>query len=604
MLQTFAFADSRPPILVRLNLPGFSSPEPFRLESAPPSMAGLACSVLEEIGGFSKEELEGVRNNLDRVPLTLLGELCAGQLVELASDAELEVFLATSESPRGPAIIEVRPRDAPLGPEVTVGSPGGGVLSSPARSPGGLQVSPKSAALHDAPSPSPGGALTNGAVPPAPSQFSPGLHSPAGVAGVQQHHVARLEQEQHQIQEQLRLQQQQLQQKQLQLQQQQQLQQQLQPAMSSSPSAQRCASREPAQPDSNWAVSDSRPSQALAGPRTTLQHSNSSPALVNGSESQTSGRKSQPLNRSPQQKGSRTQTPNGQRRPRQQGAGEAPVRTASNGASSRQSSAGRDREPVHIRLYQEKDDRRRRLEEARLRRLEQEEEDLRRSAHNALGRQPSPGRAQSRSREPSPGPDGSAASFRARGDQSFTSPARTKPPLPERPASSSRRRASESKAAPSGAGRSTGSRKSLVAEPQAAVTAPCVPAPVAMYTGDASSVASDSGAAGLQSLASESLCGDTAEPDEDVQSLRQLVASQQQRIEFLENMHQQALRQVRKSREELTQAQQMRFREADKVLGLEQLISEMQVHRFDGAGHMQVRWEDWLRRARVILERD
>ena len=38
-----------------------------------------------------QEELNGVRNNLERVPLTLLGELCAGQLVELASDAELEV---------------------------------------------------------------------------------------------------------------------------------------------------------------------------------------------------------------------------------------------------------------------------------------------------------------------------------------------------------------------------------------------------------------------------------------------------------------------------------------------------------------------------------
>lgn len=104
-----------PPLLVRLNLPGFSSPEPFRLASAPPSMAGLACAVLEEIGGFSKEELQGVRDNLERVPLTLLGELCAGQLVELASDAELEVFLATAESPRGPATIEVRPRNVAAG---------------------------------------------------------------------------------------------------------------------------------------------------------------------------------------------------------------------------------------------------------------------------------------------------------------------------------------------------------------------------------------------------------------------------------------------------------------------------------------------------------
>ena len=47
-----------------------------------------------------------MRNHLDQVPLTLLGELCAGQLVELASDAELGVFLATAESPKGPPIIE------------------------------------------------------------------------------------------------------------------------------------------------------------------------------------------------------------------------------------------------------------------------------------------------------------------------------------------------------------------------------------------------------------------------------------------------------------------------------------------------------------------
>merc|ERR1712113_367469 len=69
---------------------------------------------------------------------------------------------------------------------------------------------------------------------------------------------------------------------------------------------------------------------------------------------------------------------------------------------------------------------------------------------------------------------------------------------------------------------------------------------------------------------------------DDAHALRQLVQTQQQRIEFLENMHQQALRQLRKTREELRAAQQQTFREADKVLGLEQLISEMQVQRFEG----------------------
>jgi len=71
-------------------------------------VTGLACRVLEEI--FSEEELKGIREDLDRVPLTLFGELCAGQLIELASDAELEGFLKTAERPCGPAIIEVRPR--------------------------------------------------------------------------------------------------------------------------------------------------------------------------------------------------------------------------------------------------------------------------------------------------------------------------------------------------------------------------------------------------------------------------------------------------------------------------------------------------------------
>merc|ERR1711974_289780 len=120
-------------------------------------------------------------------------------------------------------------------------------------------------------------------------------------------------------------------------------------------------------------------------------------------------------------------------------------------------------------------------------------------------------------------------------------------------------------------------------------------------------------AQGLQSVpsvsvlgANDSTCGDAAHPMgmscEDGQGLRQLVQSQQQRIEFLENMHQQALRHLRKSREELAAAQQQRFREADKVLGLEQLISEMQVARFDADPQMQLRWDEWLQRSRQILE--
>jgi cytoplasmic iron level regulating protein YaaA (DUF328/UPF0246 family) len=89
---------------------------------------------------------------------------------------------------------------------------------------------------------------------------------------------------------------------------------------------------------------------------------------------------------------------------------------------------------------------------------------------------------------------------------------------------------------------------------------------------------------------------------EDTQSLRQMVSTQQQRIEFLENMHQQALRQLRKSRDEMAKAHQQRFFEADRVLRLEQLVSEMQAQHFNGDTQAQLRWEEWLSRARSIFQ--
>jgi len=85
---------------------------------------------------------------------------------------------------------------------------------------------------------------------------------------------------------------------------------------------------------------------------------------------------------------------------------------------------------------------------------------------------------------------------------------------------------------------------------------------------------------------------------DDVETLRQQTQYLQQRVEFLDNMHQQALKQLRKTREDLQVAQQQRFREADKVLQLEQLVSEMQSQNFDG----DARWEMWLGRSRAILE--
>lgn len=87
----------------------------------------------------------------------------------------------------------------------------------------------------------------------------------------------------------------------------------------------------------------------------------------------------------------------------------------------------------------------------------------------------------------------------------------------------------------------------------------------------------------------------------DSQSLRQLVLAQQQRIEFLESVHQQSLKQLKKVREELAVAQQLRFKEADKALGLEQLITEMQAQRFEGDAQLRLSWENWLQRSRAIL---
>mmetsp|Transcript_97120 Transcript_97120/g.172941 ORF Transcript_97120/g.172941 Transcript_97120/m.172941 type:complete len:614 (+) Transcript_97120:121-1962(+) len=612
-----------PPILVRLNLPGFSSPEPFRLDNAATSLAGLACAVLEEIGNFSKEELDGIRDNIDRVPLTLLGELCAGQLVELASDAQLEVFLATAESPRKPATIEVRPKDAPLGDEVagsTSASPNR-MQPSPVRSPSGLEPQVPQKSGQDT---GLTGHFTNGSS--ANYRQAPPSESMQQRQQLLYEQQMQLEEEKRQIQEQLRQQQLQLQQE-LQQRQEMQLQQQMlqQKEQQQMQRPQQLRQPQPQQPpQSRPAPETSFTSSSSSRPPPRLQQSPSAPALVNGGSDHQLDRSlldhsldsslTAPRGKPAQQgsrrqlQGSRTHTPDSQRRSRDEEA-----RPSSRAPSTgRQKSSREERQPVHLRLYQDKDDRRRRQEEARLRHIEQEQEDIRLSAQNtkALRRQPSPGRAPSPQRDPSPGPEaGSAAgSFRGRPragvDHSFSSPLRQKPPLPERAGSGP----GSSKSVANGQGRGSNpfsSHSGQVREASSRRASSPQPPPM---PGDASSVASESGAAGLPSNPSLTDYGpeegDYGDVAPDVHQLREQVASQQQRIEFLENMHQQALRQVRKSREELAQVQQMRFKEADKVLGLEQLISEMQVQRFDGDPQMQLRWEEWLHRARDILEGD
>eukprot|EP00933_Yihiella_yeosuensis_P013997 TRINITY_DN12717_c0_g3_i1.p1 TRINITY_DN12717_c0_g3~~TRINITY_DN12717_c0_g3_i1.p1 ORF type:complete len:703 (+),score=187.29 TRINITY_DN12717_c0_g3_i1:79-2187(+) len=701
-----------PPVLVRLNLPGYSSPEPFRLASAPPSLAGLACAVLGEIGGFSQEELEGVRSNLDRVPLTLLGELCAGQLVELASDAELEVFLATAESPRGLAIIEVRPRDAPfdlsVGASSVLSSGVNSAASSPSKGTSHLGMpssSQKSMIATTMPQTSLQGAhFSNGASSSSSSSgFSQARNPPAApLQGARQQSASipnslqrsqelelkRLEEEQQEIQQQLQEQQQQLKQRQQEIQmqieaqqlqhqkpQQQQQQQQEQPQNHHHQQQQQQQQRHqqqqqqqqqqqhrqqfqlqqqqfPVEPITSSVTNSptidngrrngfghtnpfGHSADSMRKPR-GLQRTPSAPALVNGSadhqhqqgtdsfslrRSQQSSNQLRASQQMPFQREPRARTPDSRSKERSAADQQPPRRSSS--LAGRQSSDRREA-PVHIRLYQEKDERRRRLEEARIRKIEQDEEEIRSAVLMAKGRKPSPGRLPSPQRDNSMDASFFAPSTISRGrgggaDSSFcSSPLRVKPPLPERPSrptSAGTRRSNEG----DGSARKNSSRRHVAQTQNDEVHVAAN-----HCTTDAVSVNSDLGP-GAQSIASVCTAADGAEDSvgfgdgfaegscsaiaaaadyEDVTSLRQLVASQQQRIEFLENMHQQALRQVRKSREELTQAQQQRFREADKVLGLEQLISEMQVQRFQGDNQMQLRWEEWLQRARGILEGD
>ncbi|CAK0909268.1 unnamed protein product, partial [Prorocentrum cordatum] len=102
------------PLMVRLNLPGFSSEQPFQLASSPDSLAGLVCAVLQEIAGLSGDELQDFHDNVDSVPLSLLAEMQGGNLIPLTSDAELKVFLESAgSSGRGPGVVEVRSREDP-----------------------------------------------------------------------------------------------------------------------------------------------------------------------------------------------------------------------------------------------------------------------------------------------------------------------------------------------------------------------------------------------------------------------------------------------------------------------------------------------------------
>lgn len=554
-----------PEILVRLNLPGFHSPDPFHLTNAPSSLTGLACAVLQEIGGFSKEELEGVRNNHD-MPLTILGELCAGQLVPLVSDAELDVFLANADSPSAPAIIEVRSRDVAQDSKDT---PAGNVRNVTAeRSPDASNGKVDTSVLHH------GGRQPVSDVRSSPSKIADvNGHSFESRAPVQ---------------------------------------------VRAKPDAQP-QQQIPPMP-APQAVVFTRGSEDLRQhPQQQSLHSsqNIAPSAVATTRMESFAQYQQP-----QQQQQSSLLPASHFRPQ---VSEAQVKSRSSSRSSTpicEHTVTRN-PPVHVRLYQEKDSRRRRQEEARLRRLEEEDEELRYGASMALGRASSPVRSQSPAR--------------TRG--AYRAPIR--PPLPERSTNNTTNNnrvsrvgvptTTKTMSRPSSAtviGRHN--RKMFEPQPRKSfsgsyeqsspprlvgdgsnsiglshISGSPGQSTSALVQQDSSSIASDYGQVGpsVASVGEESGCAERVDSSPVGQEdLRQLVTAHEQRIEFLENMHQQALRQLRKSREEIAIAQQQRFREADKVLRLEQLVSEMQARRFEGDVVAQQCWEESLARLRAVFE--
>eukprot|EP00427_Karlodinium_veneficum_P011516 CAMPEP_0169087624 /NCGR_PEP_ID=MMETSP1015-20121227/14329_1 /TAXON_ID=342587 /ORGANISM="Karlodinium micrum, Strain CCMP2283" /LENGTH=551 /DNA_ID=CAMNT_0009147863 /DNA_START=13 /DNA_END=1670 /DNA_ORIENTATION=+ len=548
-----------PEILVRLNLPGFHSPDPFHLPNAPSSLSGLACAVLEEIGGFTKEELEGVRNNHD-MPLTMLGELCAGQLVALTSDQALDVFFANAGSPRTPAIIEVRSRDhaqqsniAPMhSPQtvVTEKTPesNGGVVDVSAYRGEGRPV-------HDIrSSPQMVDAKDQG-FSRAPIQvLAPDVvaHPHESVVRTPANHSL----------------------------------------VSPKPKSTTSVIQRGSQGMGQYPRQQNSHESRIARPTTAT--------FVAGSESsaQSSPYKSQLYPVQPVQPNMTDLKVN-----------QEMILDPRRHLALLLSMFGSIRRKIHG------DDVRR--SEARLRRLEEEDEELRFGASVALGRASSPVRSQS------PG----------RVRMAYRIPTIPRPPVPERSANNSKliprvaaattpktlSRASSASAIGSQNGKTFDPPSRKVSRGFVDQTSPggdrmnsTVLSHISGSPGqstsvvvpqDSLSIASDFGQGGPSgaSVGDESAYAERADASQmGGQDLRQLVAAHEQRIEFLENMHQQSLRQLRKSREELSVVQQQRFREADKVLRLEQLVSEMQSRRYD----VSLNWQEDLARLRAVFEDD
>lgn len=698
-------------LLVRLNLPGFSSPEPFYLAAAPQSLSEFHCAVLKEIGGFSQKELQDVRENQDSVPFTLLGELCDGELVELSTNGALEVFLATAESPAGYPTIEVRPNAQKL-----------------------QEVSPqtKKTPLHPNPE--------------------------LAVLSVQTNQPKI---EETQLQEQLLEQQLQIAKltQQLQREQQTQLQQLvntsvsgLQPTFagksntnvsarragtkqsenisSFAPTSVRAAamSAADASPGGGDATLLSSPALLAAGlpqacisttPDNSLAHSPAGSQLAASSTFISEadapftnpGQPTQPSPRpspmpSPVQpvqssalaacQNGRFKTPEGRRKGFGQRAGQgaatrnssAPWDSGTNGRGrghnlrnstgqcflnqslvstaldssqiecdgagitapivrqhrDRDQAAGRTasapNNPVQSRLCQDREERKRRHEEARQLKTEQEEE-IRVSARHPFRGGPSP---RARNPEPQtvarqagagtpprqrPGPvtarrsgpggvpivsrkaptrnsnggmaptstrdqEGQAAKSSPATAQAVVAGTQTSAPIsfaesPSRRESPQRRDAHAETGLRNSSSASVLAGGSQISAPRSFVESP---------NRRESPHRSESGARlGVRNTSSTNLLCLSGE-----QASQLNITTDGAQIEFIEAMHQQALRQLKRTREELAIVQQQRFHEADKALKLQQLISEMQIVQFDMDPKMQARWQEWMQRSRAILE--
>eukprot|EP00930_Biecheleria_cincta_P042360 TRINITY_DN29140_c0_g1_i1.p1 TRINITY_DN29140_c0_g1~~TRINITY_DN29140_c0_g1_i1.p1 ORF type:complete len:596 (+),score=92.62 TRINITY_DN29140_c0_g1_i1:64-1851(+) len=590
-----------PPLVVRLNLPGFDSPEPFQLASAPLSITELACAVLEEIGGFSKDEIEELKKNIDILPLTILAEWPDGRgfanLVPLTDNNGLSHFLSAVGLP-GPAVVEVRPADGGQVPEEH--SPSSAEIAGPpARSPAkSHQASPcmqQSRAGLGTLSSSPGSRACLGdevravaplAVPAAsPLAFAaqvPASHAYATVAAAEPAETCVLP-----------------------------------PMLSSTPLPF----------DAEDRFHQSNPSQR--SPQHSLSYPED-PALEGRFQEMSPARMAQGHGRV-----SKLQEPRShgccavpgavstapppapvQQRQAIRGGSErerTQPRTGSTGAGSRRpasatTNAGRRMPWEGCRQgeqsastrggrtspFKREENRRPSLERRRTEQQIRDDERSQGRSSRASSRNQSPAERQLRSPAPPSSGDRVTSDGRSssRGPSARArSPPRTGPPVPEKQRQMGGRRnesfVEESRPMP-------GSRD--------AAHVSHLPQPALSPSACGVEVSSVGTFEAEDSLYGVSTAIDPASQFEDIAVLRETIRQQQSRIEFLEDRHKQALTDLRSARQELASAHQDRFREADKASQLEQLISEIQAQRFNGAENM--RWDEWLLRSRAILEGD